>query len=293
MKYVFAIAGLCGALSVACSGGTPAPPMATVSMTPSRSRLPLGSLVDLTYRFDVAQNASFQGDYRVFVQVKDPDGQSLWQDDHDPPIPTSQWKPGQKIEYTRTRFVPVVTYVGEVSVEMGLYKDDERLPLMGAATPTDTENSARSYKVATLQLQSPSENVFLIFKNGWHPDEYAPDDPSRSWKWMQKTAVISARNPKQDVTAFLEYDARPDLFPGAPQQVTIRVGGQVIDTFKAEATSPTILRMPVTAAQLGTAEMVDFQFDVDQTFIPAKLPAGGRDERELGIRVYHFFVEPK
>ena len=170
---------------------------------------------------------------------------------------------------------------------------DERLPLMGATTPTDREISSRSYKVATMQLLSPSENVFLIFKNGWHPDEYAPEDPARSWKWMQKSAVISARNPKADVTAYIEYDARPDLFPGAPQQVTVRVGDQVLSTFKAEAVSPTILRIPVTAGQLGTAEMVDFHLDVDQTFVPAKLPSGGRDIRELGIRVYHFFVEPK
>ena len=37
--------------------------------------------------------------------------------------------------------------------------------------------------------------------------------------------------------------------------------------------------------------MVEMRIDVDQTFIPAKLPGGGRDARELGIRVYHAFIE--
>ncbi|MCC7007855.1 MAG: hypothetical protein IT184_03490 [Acidobacteria bacterium] len=280
------------ALAAACSRGTPAPPVATVSLTANRTRLPLGSPIDLTYRFDVAPNGSIPGDYRVFVQVKNPDGQPLWQDDHDPPIPTSQWKPGQKIEYTRTRFVPLVAYVGDATVEIGLYKDDERLPLMGP-NAADNESSARSYKVATLQFQNQSENVFLIFKNGWHPDEYAQDNPALSWKWSQKSAVVSARNPKTDVTVYIEYDARPDLFPEAPQQVALKVDDQTVQTFPAAATSPAIVRVPVAAAQLGTADMVDFRLDIDKAFVPAKLPSGGRDTRELGIRVYHFFVEPK
>ena len=39
--------------------------------------------------------------------------------------------------------------------------------------------------------------------------------------------------------------------------------------------------------------MTDIHIDLDKTFVPAKLPAGGRDIRELGIRVYHVFVEER
>ena len=112
------------------------------------------------------------------------------------------------------------------------------------------------------------------------------------WKWTQKSAVVSARNPKSDATLYLEYDARPDLFT-TPQRVTIMAGDQVVYISEANVSAPTLIRIPVTAAQLGTGEMVDFRIDLDQTFVPAKMPSGGRDTRELGIRVYHFFVEPK
>ncbi len=44
----------------------------------------------------------------------------------------------------------------------------------------------------------------------------------------------------------------------------------------------------MTAAQLGTSDMVDLVIDVDRTFKP-----GGTDPRELGIRVFHAYVEPK
>ena len=46
--------------------------------------------------------------------------------------------------------------------------------------------------------------------------------------------------------------------------------------------------VPLTAAQLGTGDMVEMAIDVDKTFKP-----GGADPRELGIRVYHTFIEPK
>ena len=47
------------------------------------------------------------------------------------------------------------------------------------------------------------------------------------------------------------------------------------------------MTFPVTAAQLGTADMAELIIDVDRTFTP-----GGTDPRELGIRVFHAFIEP-
>ena len=58
----------------------------------------------------------------MFVHVLDPDGEQLWTDDHLPPTPTTKWKPGQTVEYTRTVFVPELsrTSVRRV-VRLGLY----------------------------------------------------------------------------------------------------------------------------------------------------------------------------
>ena len=46
---------------------------------------------------------------------------------------STQWKPGQSIEYTRMMFVPIYPYVGKASVNVGLYspKTQKRLPLAG------------------------------------------------------------------------------------------------------------------------------------------------------------------
>jgi hypothetical protein len=276
-----------------CGGGGPEAPVASVAVTTSKPRVPLGAPVDVTYRFDLLPSASISGDYRVFVQVKNPAGDILWQDDHDPPKPTSSWKAGEPVEYTRTRFLPVVPYLGEATIEAGLYQEDDRLPLQGPAPATERESATRSYRVGTVHLLPTSDSVFIIYKSGWHPDEFSKEDPAVSWKWTQKTGIITVRNPRKDVTLYLEYDARPDLFPGTPQQVTVYAGDQVVNSFTADSTVPKLLRIPVTAAQLGTGDMADLRIDLDRTFVPAKLPAGGRDARELGIRVYHAFVEER
>jgi hypothetical protein len=269
--------------------------VATATFAASKARVPLGSPVDLTYKFDLAPDTAIDGDYRVFVHFLDADGKILWSDDHDPPVPTSQWKSGQTVgPYTRTMFVPVVPYLGEATVRLGLYKDDggARLPLSGL-DPADRNSSSREYKVGSLQLLPSSENLLVINKSGWNQDEYATENPTNSWRWTQKSAVVSFRNPQKDVTLYLDYDARADLFPGQPQTVTISAGDAAVATFPASAAGQTLQRIPITAAQLGTGEMTDIKIDVDRTFVPANLPNGGNDHRELGIRVFHVFVEPK
>ena len=266
----------------ACRGkGEETPPVAAVSVSMSRDRVAIGSPVKMTYRFDVAQGAKIDGDYRVFVHVLDPDGERLWDDDHLPAVPTSQWTPGQHIEYARTVFAPNYPYIGEARVRVGLYRDDQRLPLSGNVV------SRREYEVAKFQLLPQSENIFLIYKEGWHPAEVAADNPASEWQWTQKAGTISFRNPKKDATFYLEYDARTDLF-NPPQQVTIRMGGQTIGTFPATSRERALMTFPVSAAQFGTGDMSELVIEVDKTFKP-----GGGDPRELGLRVFHAFVEPK
>ena len=259
------------------------PAVATPSLSLSRERVPIGSPLKLTYRFDVAPNAKIDGDYWVFVHVLEPDGERLWVDDHLPPTPTSTWKAGEKVEYTRTVFVPNYPYIGPAVVRLGLYdpKTSKRLTLAGELA------SRKEYPVAKLELQPQSENIFLIYKEGWHPSEVSSDNPTVEWQWTKKAATISFRNPKKDSTFYLEFDARIDKF-SPPQQVTVRSGDQVIGTFTADAKERKLASFPVTAAQLGTADMSEITLDVDQTFVP-----GGGDARELGIRVFHAFIEAK
>jgi hypothetical protein len=276
---VVLLAGVTG-----CSGKQDAEPaVATPSLSFSKDRVPIDSAVTLTYKFVVAPNATFDKDYWVFVHVLDPEGEQMWTDDHLPPVPTKQWKAGETVEYKRTIFVPNYPYIGEAVVRLGMYDppSGKRLVL------TAPEASRREYIVSKIQILASSENIFVMWKEGWHPAENDVKNPQNEWKWTKQAATLSFKSPKKDSTLFLEYDARPDLFTPA-QQVTLKLGGQVVGQFTADAKSPKLLTFPLTAAQLGSADTVDLILEVDRTFKP-----GGPDPRELGIRVFHVAVEPR
>jgi hypothetical protein len=270
----------------ACSSGDRLPPVASFSVTPARARVGIGAPLELAYKFEVLPGATFSTDYKVFVHLVDSTNRVVWNDDHEPSLPTSQWKPGQTIQYTRTQFLPTSGLTpGDVTVRVGLYSD-ERVPLQGGIGP----GIDRAYPAATIQLVPENENTFLIYTSGWHEQEHT-EDASRAWSWTERVSTMSFRNPKSDLTLYLEYDARPDAFGGKPQQVTISAAGQRIGSFAADRTTPGIERVLVPAAVLGTSEMSELKIEVDPVFVPASLPAGGRDERQLGIRVYHAFLE--
>ena len=263
-------------------------PVATATWRVNHPRAALGSPIDVTYRFQVASNApAFDQDYRVMVHVLDADDELMWTDDHQPTLPTRQWKAGQTVEYTRTVFIPIYPYIGPATVQMGLYspKDGKRLALTGE------DSGQRAYKVGTLQLLPQTDNIFLIFKDGWHAAERAGDNVE--WQWTKKVATIAFRNPKRNVTLYLHGD-NPGTAFGETQSVEVAVNGQPADTISIAPKQEVIHRTPLTAAQLGTAEMVEVRLTVDKTYVPALLPAANsRDARELGVRIFHAFVEPR
>ena len=278
------------ALSVAgCRREEPdAPPVATPSFHIKQTRVPLGSPVEVTYKFVVAKDApKINENFRVFVHFLDSDKERMWTDDHEPSVPTTQWQPGQTIEYTKTMFVPVYPYMGATTVLMGLYStaSNSRLPLAGE------NNGQRAYTVGQLDLLPQTENIFVMFKDGWHPAETPPDNAAVEWQWTKKDATLSVRNPKKDVTFYLHLD-HPGVI-SEPQTVTVTLGGQTIDTFTLQPKQELIRKPTITAAQLGTADVVDLKISVDKTYIPAVVTGGkNRDPRELGVRVFHAYLQP-
>ena len=264
------------------------PSVGTIQVSLSRAKVALGSPVEVTYKFTVAQDAPNFGPRRVFVHFLDADEELMWTDDHEPPTPTAEWKPGQTVEYTRTMFIPSYPYVGAAKVIAGMYTpgNNERLKF------SNEDRGDRSYKVADFELLPQTENIFVIFKDGWHPAEVVTEGAGRTeWQWTKKEATIAFRNPKRDVVLVLQVD-NPASGPNAAQQVTAQIGDQVINTIPLNSTSAPVLKFPVSAAQLGTADMVEMKFTVDKTFVPAlEASMKSGDPRELGARFFHVFIQ--
>jgi len=264
------------------------PPMATPSVTLNHDKTPLGSPIDITYKFVVANDAHFTEDLRAMVHVVDADDEMIFAFDHNPSIPTSQWKPGQTVEYTRTVFVPIYPYVGEATIQVGLHSTttQKRVTLAG------DDAGQHAYKVAKLQLQPQTENVFTVFKEGWHPGEVAEHNSTVEWQWTKKAATLSFKNPKKDSMFYLDVDNPGSVF-SEPQQVKVTLGGEVVDSFTLQPKQPELRKVPLKAAQLGTGDVSELVISVDKTYIPAVLVAGSKDPRELGVRVFHAYVDPR
>jgi hypothetical protein len=77
-----------------------------------------------------------------------------------------------------------------------------------------------------------------------------------------------------------------------PQQVEVRLGTVVVDSFALPGGKRDVRRIPISAAVAGTDATLRFTLAVDRTFVPSKLATGGSaDNLELGVRVFDARIE--
>ncbi len=253
----------------------------------NRERAPLGSAIEVTYSWNVEAAAKpIPAGYRAFVHFLDSRKVVLFTDDHVPTPAPESWEPGKTYSYTRTVFVPIYPYVGEAQVVIGLYAAQgrgERIVLKGE------DYGLRAFKVAKIELLPQTENIFLVYKDGWHNPEPHPENPAIERTWTKKEALVSFKNPKKDVVVYLEADASPKFFP-APPVLTVKVGQAGLQV-PIEGSDVFLRRIRVSAADLGNEEWVDLRLSMNQSFVPKLMtPPLNTDDRELGLLVYHLHV---
>ncbi len=258
------------------------------SIKVNRTKAPLGSALEITYTWTVEAGArKLDQNYWALVHFNDNQEVMLFSDDHQPEPPPTEWEPGKTYSYTRTRFVPIYPYVGEVEVRMGLYPypgRGERPALKGE------DKGFREYKVATLELLPQTENIFPVYKEGWHNPETHPENPSVERTWTKKDALMSFKNPKKDVIVYLEGDTCVKCFTKTPE-LTMSVGKGVGIRFPIEGPQVYLKKVKVPAADLGEDEWTDLRLSMSESFVPKNLnPPLNNDDRELGFNVYHLFV---
>jgi hypothetical protein len=209
----------------------------------------------------------------------------LFEDDHTPVPPVTAWEPGKSYSYTRTKFIPVYPYVGDVDVRVGLSPvgKGERVMLKGE------DAGLREFKVAKIELLPQTENIFLVYKEGWHNPESSPQNPSIERTWTKKDALISFKNPKKDVIVYLEADTNFKAFD-APPVLTMAVNNKAGVTVPIPNSEVFLRKVRVKAADLGPDEWVDLRLSMNQSFIPKLKGVNTHDDRELGVLVYHLYV---
>lgn len=259
----------------------------TPSVEINKSRAPIGSPIEITYRFEVApDSAPIDKDYKVFVHFLDSHEELLFTDDHEPPQPINSWSAGSNIEYSRTLFIPLYPYLGTTSIEVGFYVPEtgERLGLAG-------DETGKGSRVGELTLLDQKENIFLVYKEGWHQLESSPENPAIEWQWTKKEAVCSFKNPKANTVLYLDADTNVQAFE-TPLTVTLKVGENEITQFEVSERDRFLKKIPIPASSLGDEDWVDLHIINESAFVPTDKGLGA-DTRELGLRVYHLYVAPE
>ena len=148
----------------------------------------------------------------------------MWTDDHNPPMPTTRGSRARRWNTRRTVFIPIFPYVGDAAIQVGLYSTADA----EAAAAAGEDVGQRAYKVAKLQLLPQTENIFTVFKDGWHPAEVAEHNGGVEWQWTKTDATLAFKNPKKDVVFYFDVGqpgqrgARSSAGAGQPQRAAGR-----------------------------------------------------------------------
>lgn len=204
----------------------------------------------------------------------------LFQDDHMPPVPTSQWGPGKEYKYQRRIYIP--SFIDEFDPA---FKGEEVLRLsVGLYNPYDRSGDSQRQVLATkLKVLPPPPDVpEIVYEKGWHDQEIDPNAPLKKWRWASGEARCIVDNPHRDgllvIRGGVSKEAAPD------QKVLFKINDMVLDEFIPDET--TFERSyTVKKEMLGEKDEFTLTVAVDKTFIPSKVFPQNKDERELGCQI--------
>ncbi|MBI2566482.1 MAG: hypothetical protein HYV63_05565 [Candidatus Schekmanbacteria bacterium] len=266
--------------------------------TPSGPRLALSSKVELpsdqiqTPGVFVAEYIHHPGtDFApppkamVYAHFVDERGRILFQDDHAPLPPMSEWKPGSTISYRRLIYAPPLELDSRLTVVVGVYDpvpDGARYQLAGG----DSRDAVPASLAATRSIIpfTPIEGLDTIFLEGWYAPEFDPVSDNH-WRWSGPKSVASVPRPKRDSVLFLSGSVPATEF-AAPANVKLLINGQELASITPDGTF--VFMKAVPPALLGEQPRADLTVTCDQSFVPAA-KGGSSDTRQLSVlmRVLH------
>ena len=188
MKYEIVRAVVAAALLVCCACAEEREPVANVLVTTDRVEMPRGRHSSVSFRFNAFPGiASINGDHQVIVRFLDDDQEVIWQDDHFPPLPTTDWRPGQVIEYSRRVVPPLYPHIGDLIVAVGLHSPSTAMnpPLLGE------ELGSGLYMGAIVTVTPRQESNLLLHDDGWYDKEHDPAI-DRRWRWTGQARMDNA-----------------------------------------------------------------------------------------------------
>lgn len=204
----------------------------------------------------------------------------LFQDDHVPPLPISQWEPSQEYKYTRRIYIP--SFIDEFDPT---FKGDETLRLsVGLYNPYDrTGGQQREVMTTKLKVVPPPPDIpEIVYEKGWYDQEIDPNAPLKKWRWVGAEARCIVGNPRRDGLLVIRGGVNKEIIPD--QKIIFKINDMVLDEFIPDQITFE-KSYTVKKEMLGEKDEFILTVAVDKTFIPSKVFPQNKDERELGCQI--------
>jgi hypothetical protein len=250
-------------------------PEITFSDTPLTDQL----YTEITYLWKMRENfKGFNKNYKIYVHFWGKNEKILFQDDHYPPIPTTQWTKDKEVKYTRKIYIP--KFIDEFDPQ---FKGEEIVEVsIGFYNPDDKKDQFNVYNKKIKFYPPPIDTPVIVYESGWYDKEMNPDAHIKEWRWTAKEAVCIIDNPYRDALLVIKGGVNKEVYKD--QKVIIKINDNVIEEFIPE-TGYFEKFIKVKKEILGDKEIFKLIIATDKTFIPAEFYPNSTDERELGIQV--------
>lgn len=246
----------------------------------SESTLSDNLITDMEYKWETDDTfVKLSQEYSVFVHFWHKNN-LLFQDDHYPQIPTSQWEPEKQYTYSRRIHIP--PFIDEFDPE---FKGEGTLRLsVGFYSPYDrTGKSKREVLVKKLKVFPPPPDApEVIYEEGWYDLEINPDAFLKQWRWTAKEGRCIIDNPYRD--ALLVIKGGINLEALEDQKVIFKINDLILDEFIPQE-SHFEKSYNIKKEMLDEGEEFYLTVTTDKTFIPAQVLPKSEDERELGVQI--------
>lgn len=270
----------------ACAGDAEQPRLAVEPVVELPDSVALGQPLHIGYTWETGDDfAAPAHDYKVFAHFRNPEGRNVFQDDHYPPTPTSQWgadDPG----YSRWIYPPELYEFEYLDMFVGLYDpDDGKVALRVGDGFEDTP------RVKRVHIRAEDLSGLPVFGDGWYPEEVVGDGPYERWHWTQERAEVMFVNPRGPAILHLRAHS-PVEEVGGTQQIEIHIGEGFTYSIVNSDPEPLLDRTEIPAEAFGQEDWVPVTISVDPAFDPTQADPDSTDTRTLGLQVFTLYLSP-
>jgi hypothetical protein len=252
----------------------------TLDVTFSEEELSDDLITDVQYKWKTDSSfVKIEQDMQVYVHFWHKNN-LLFQDDHIPEVPISEWDADQEYVYSRRVYIP--EFIDEFDPE---FKGEETLRLsVGISSPYDRtdETQQEIFEKKLKVLPPPLDTPEKIFEDGWYDLEINSDAFLGQWRWTAKEARCIIDNPKRDALLVIKGGVNLDALED--QKVIVKINDRILDEFIPDE-SYFEKSYNIKKEMVGEGEQFFLTIATDKVFVPADMIPNSKDKRELGLQI--------